>query len=142
MRAIDLVAMFDGIKETGPNKWVARCPAHSDRTPSLSIARADDRWLIHCFGGCYPIDVVRAVGLELADLFDNKQYRPRGDRDKPRLSARDALAALDHEIRVAAIICADFLAHKAIDGHDWQRLATASARIGSARALICPEFRR
>jgi hypothetical protein len=33
--------------------WVARCPAHRDRHPSLSIAEgADGRLLLRCFAGC------------------------------------------------------------------------------------------
>ena len=32
--------------------WIARCPAHDDRTPSLSITQGDDRVLVHCFSGC------------------------------------------------------------------------------------------
>ena len=33
--------------------WIARCPAHDDRNPSLSIADgADGRILVTCFAGC------------------------------------------------------------------------------------------
>ena len=33
--------------------WMARCPAHDDRTPSLSIAQGDDgRVLLKCHAGC------------------------------------------------------------------------------------------
>jgi hypothetical protein len=33
--------------------WMARCPAHNDRQPSLSIADgADGRLLLYCFAGC------------------------------------------------------------------------------------------
>jgi hypothetical protein len=33
--------------------WIARCPAHDDREPSLSIATdAGGRILLHCFAGC------------------------------------------------------------------------------------------
>lgn len=135
---IDLAGMLDGARETGPDKWVARCPAHEDRSPSLSIARGGDRWLVHCFAGCYPIDVMAALGLELADLFDDRQYRPRGDRERPRLTARDALAALDHEATVVAVIGHDVLEQRELDDDDWRRLATAVARIGAARALCSP----
>ena len=50
--------------------WHARCPAHDDRRPSLSIAEGDDgRALVHCHAGCTPPAIVEAVGLNLADLM-------------------------------------------------------------------------
>ena len=56
--------------------WTARCPAHDDKDPSLSIAQAEDgRILIHCHSGCPPLDVVHAVGFELKDLFPDGAIR-------------------------------------------------------------------
>lgn len=47
--------------------WVAKCPAHDDRTPSLSITEAGDgRVLVHCHAGCSQsavIDALRNWGL-------------------------------------------------------------------------------
>lgn len=61
------------------------CPAHDDRTPSLSIRRtADGRVLLHCFAGCRTDDVLAALGLTWADLFQDDgrhpAQRPRGQR--------------------------------------------------------------
>ena len=40
-------------RRTAPGKWQAHCPAHVDRSPSLSIrAASDGRVLLHCFAGC------------------------------------------------------------------------------------------
>ncbi len=42
--------------------WVARCPAHADRNPSLSIGSASDgRLLLHCFAGCAFEDILDAL---------------------------------------------------------------------------------
>ena len=50
--------------------WVARCPAHDDRRPSLCITTGDDgRALVHCHAGCTPKAVIGALGLTLADLM-------------------------------------------------------------------------
>jgi len=50
--------------------WVARCPAHDDRNPSLSIREGEDgRCLVKCFAGCTAEAVVGAIGLTMADLF-------------------------------------------------------------------------
>ena len=50
--------------------WLARCPAHDDQHPSLSIDEgADGRALVHCHAGCAPEKIVAAAGLTLADLM-------------------------------------------------------------------------
>ncbi|MEX0774673.1 MAG: hypothetical protein WD042_03045 [Phycisphaeraceae bacterium] len=50
--------------------WMAKCPSHEDRRPSLSVGVGDDgRALIHCQAGCTPEAVVAALGLTLADLM-------------------------------------------------------------------------
>lgn len=49
--------------------WVAHCPAHDDRKPSLSIAEGrDGRCLIRCHAGCSPEAVLRALALTFVDL--------------------------------------------------------------------------
>lgn len=48
-------------------KWTGRsgmacCPAHDDKTPSLSIGQTrDGRPLVHCFTGCRGVDVIAAL---------------------------------------------------------------------------------
>jgi hypothetical protein len=40
------------VKALGGRNGVARCPAHDDKTPSLSISERDGKLLVHCFAGC------------------------------------------------------------------------------------------
>lgn len=40
---------------------MCRCPAHDDRTPSLSVRVGDTRLLFKCFAGCDTRDVLRAI---------------------------------------------------------------------------------
>jgi hypothetical protein len=47
---------------------MCRCPAHDDRTPSLSVRPGRTRLLLHCFAGCDASDVLRA--LEAGKLLD------------------------------------------------------------------------
>jgi hypothetical protein len=87
MDAEDLIARLDAVRTTGPDRWIARCPAHLDRHPSLAIrGLKDGRTLLHCFAGC-PVDsVVSALGLRLSDLFPPRpsdhspQRRPASGR--------------------------------------------------------------
>jgi hypothetical protein len=65
--------------------WTARCPSHEDRSPSLSVTEGrDGRALIHCFAGCEVEDIVRALGIELADLFPPSQDKTVRRRTIPR----------------------------------------------------------
>ncbi len=50
---------------------MAKCPAHDDHNPSLSIKQGNDgRTLLHCFAGCRVEDICAAIGITTADLFD------------------------------------------------------------------------
>lgn len=64
-----ILSRLSNVKES-KDGWVALCPAHEDRSPSLSISQADDgRALVHCHAGCSTDSVCCAVGLCVADLF-------------------------------------------------------------------------
>ncbi len=67
---VDVVlSTLDKVKKSGKG-WLACCPAHDDRSPSLSIAEGDDgRVLLHCYAGCDTRAVVESAGLKMADLF-------------------------------------------------------------------------
>ena len=60
--------------------WMARCPAHDDRTPSLSIRDADDgKVLVRCHAGCDQASVIAA--LRARGLWaENGRARLRGRR--------------------------------------------------------------
>ena len=77
-RPLDLVLdRLPGAKENGQG-WKARCPAHEDASPSLSIGLGEDgRVLLKCFAGCAPEAIVAAMGLTLADLFPREGRRER-----------------------------------------------------------------
>lgn len=58
------------------NSW--QCPAHEDRSPSLSIGTRNDGngIVLTCHAGCANEDVVAALGLTMADLFDEPLPKP------------------------------------------------------------------
>ena len=69
-RSGHLPAHIDG-RQNGRRRLMVRCPAHDDRSPSLSVEHKHDKTLIHCFAGCEAERVVGALGLTLADLYDD-----------------------------------------------------------------------
>jgi len=72
-----LVARLEYCKSTRAGQWIARCPAHADKSPSLSIKEiSDGRVLIHCHAGCTGLDVLSAVGMNWSDLYPPDMYPP------------------------------------------------------------------
>jgi len=56
--------------------WSARCPAHDDHNPSLSIAAGDDgRVLLRCHAGCTVDAICKSVGLHVSDLMPPKPVK-------------------------------------------------------------------
>lgn len=61
--AQELTARLGG-KWTG-RQGSARCPAHADRHPSLSVSEGrDGKLLVHCHTGCAQVDVIDALRLQ------------------------------------------------------------------------------
>jgi len=59
---------LDGVRQT-PTGWAARCPAHDDRSPSLSIRIGErGRVLLYDFRGCTFSEITQALGLTPKDL--------------------------------------------------------------------------
>jgi hypothetical protein len=128
-----IIDRLDGVKPTGPGRWIAKCPGHADRSPSLSIREGDDgRVLLHDFGGCSTSDVLEALGLQLSDLFD-RPLEHYALPSKSRIPARDVLELVSHEITVAMLVLTDVIDSNGISNAQWQRLAQAARRIGAAR---------
>lgn len=134
-RSDALLSKLDKVKRTGQARWIARCPAHEDRSPSLSIRELEDgRTLVHCFADCAVEDVLRAVGLEFDALFPEKPIE-HGKRERRPFNAHDVLECLSEEARITAIAAGDMVRGIPISETDHERLLTAAARLESGRRL-------
>lgn len=74
MTPLDLVRQrleAHGCRPRGSERrFTARCPAHDDGSPSLSVREGrDGRVLLKCFAGCPTENVLRELGLAWTDLF-------------------------------------------------------------------------
>jgi len=130
-----LIERLEGAQETGSNRWIARCPGHNDRTPSLAIRQLDDgRVLVHCFAGCGTADVLAAVGLSLSDLFPKRyghHFEPARDR-RHLHAAREALRCLQLEVLVVALAAETIAKGLELDDIDRERLFAAARAIRHA----------
>ena len=66
---------FDKVKRTEPNQYICRCPAHSDKKASLSIAYNpnEDKIALHCHAGCDTRDVLTMAGKTMADIMPGRE---------------------------------------------------------------------
>ena len=91
MTAETLLNQLHKVKHKGSGRYLACCPAHDDKTPSLAVTEsADGTILIHCFAGCSPDEILGAVGLEMTDLFPETDQHSFDDRPRgqPRRETR------------------------------------------------------
>ena len=65
-------SLRNGLKcahEVVPGRYMACCPVHDDKTPSLSISDGGKGILLHCHAGCSTDSVLSSLGLKPSDLF-------------------------------------------------------------------------
>lgn len=130
MSAATLIARLDGVRRTGAGRWLARCPAHDDRRPSLSVAELDDgRVLLHCFGGCAVENVLDAVGLTFSDLFPPRPVAARAPRLRRRFPAADVLQAIAYEALVVYFCARSLDEGKRLTAPERERLRLAVSRL-------------
>ena len=68
-------------------QFAARCPAHDDHRPSVSIKESEDGTvLLKCHAGCPTDRLLAAMGLRLADLFPSVSSGPPRRRQSPMMT--------------------------------------------------------
>lgn len=109
MELVELLPLLSNLHRT-TRGFLASCPAHDDRHPSLVVTEAGDRILVHCRAGCNTREVLSALGLNYSDLFldhnkPNRTTHRNGPRQPGRLPLfnwnwRNQCAELEREVQV------------------------------------------
>lgn len=137
MSADNLLSRLDKVKQTGHGKWIACCPAHGDKSPSLSIRETDDGTiLVHCFAGCSAVEIISAVGLQMSDLFPEKQTYLHRPSKRPKISAHDALHCLGLETATAYLAACRLASGGTLALDELERLKLAYQRISAAQEVV------
>lgn len=137
-----LLGRLEGVRKCGRGH-IAKCPAHKDRSASLSVCEGSDgRVLVKCFAGCDVLAIVHAIGLEVADLFPERiaDRSPEGRaamREAHRQSGwTAALGVLARESAIVAILARDVAGGRTPSADDMARLVLAIERIDGAREVL------
>jgi hypothetical protein len=115
-------------------RWRAICPAHESRhgTRSLSIFEAEDgRVLVHCHAGCEFEQVVRSVGMEIADLMPDKPVSESAKPIRKPWRASDVVRALRFEAMVGVLLLLDIGSGKVITKSDRERARICAERMAN-----------
>jgi hypothetical protein len=132
MIAAALLSRLEGCKRIGVDRWLARCPAHNDKRPSLAVREIDgDRVLVKCFSGCATSDVLAAVGMDFESLFPARPTNHCRPERRP-FPAADVLRAVEHEALLTAVAAGTLSNGIQLTAEDRKRLVLASTRISAA----------
>lgn len=119
-RAREIVESLRGTWRRG--KGMCCCPAHDDRTPSLSITLGRKAILLHCFAGCANEEIIAALrrhGVETRELFSGLGT-PLAPRETPDRSADNARRLWQTARPLPGTPAAAYLATRGVDHHPGQ----------------------
>ena len=132
----DILSRLSKVKRSGKGNWLACCPAHEDKSPSMTLHAADDgRILVRCWAGCSFEEIVGAVGLGWEPWFPPKTEQDRVAAVRRPFPAGDVLEALAFESLVVATLASDMRQLKHIAEPEYDRLLVALERIEEGRRL-------
>lgn len=132
MSADALLAQLEGVKRTGDGRWLARCPAHADRSPSLSVKETGAGVvLVKCWAGCSVGEVMAAAGLDMTALFPENSI-VAGKPERRPFPAADILRAVSFETMIVSLAAAHMAKGKRLADDDHERLKLAASRLQAA----------
>ena len=131
MEPIDLLlSRLESVREMGtPGKWMARCSAHDDRTPSLSISLRGDSIALYCFAGCSTEDVLSAIGLTFSDLYGRDKGPYQAAIANKGAKFQKHLNPYDVDLMVLKLAKADLEAGRPLTLEDKARIELAKERL-------------
>lgn len=127
------LSRVEGVRQTGPHRWIFKVPTRKDKRPSGSLRELDDgRLLIHDFAGDSAVDILAAVGLGLIDLYPDRLTDDGIKGERRPFLATDALRCVAFEALVAAAAATSMAAGNRLSAADRKRLMLAAERLSAA----------
>jgi len=96
MKIEDVLSRLDGVRQSGGG-FSAKCPAHNDKSPSLSLKEESGKILMNCFAGCDFASITEALGLSKRDFFtetNKAAAMPEADEKKLQPLTRKELESI------------------------------------------------
>lgn len=124
-----LLSLLHKVKQTGHGQYIARCPSHSDKNPSLSIRNDNGKILLRCFAGCSAYEIVSSIGLSLSDLFPKESAYSKPIKNP--FPAANVLRCIQTEALIVVVSACNIANGLTLSSEDLERLILAAARIGA-----------
>ena len=115
-----------GVRKSGSG-WIAKCPAHPDKSPSLSIREGERGVILKCWIGCTFPAIVDALGLRQSDLFYGALAAPQ--------QRQHAFKAVLKACVSESIVVITSSRSGVMPEQDHDRLRTAALRLRAALTL-------
>ena len=131
-KCVAFVNKLQKVKSVGRDSWMACCPAHDDKNPSLKVDLKGEKILIKCWSGCDTESILGAVGMDFDDIFPDRPIYQRSSGRQPMLSSADALRIVKYEAMVIWMYGQDLKNKKTPSDEDHQRFVLAVSRVNDA----------
>ncbi len=127
---LEVLSRFQGLTQTGPEKWKALCPAHEDHRPSLQLEDYGDRLLLHCFTGCSFYDIAAALNVTPAAFFDSNRRPDRTQyKDCRQPSTQDLVSVMYLDLIIIRFFADYFMEGRRLDAADWEAFQKSLDRL-------------
>lgn len=135
MSADQILSHLSKVRKMGPDRWMACCPSHQDKSPSLSIRETSDgRVLLHCWTGCGAVEILESIGLTFDALFPER-LTDHAPRERQPFYHREAMAGLVPEVMFVAAASSDML-KAPLNKANHDRLVIAVSRLAAASSYV------
>ncbi len=111
-----VLARLDKVKKSGKG-WIACCPAHEDRSPSMVVSEIDGKIIFNCFAGCTFSEICGALGMEEKDMFPEPVTKFQHTSGVTYLTQKQ-LEEIDLQCWFCAVFYSDLQARKPINSQD------------------------
>lgn len=130
MNIDQLLTRLEKVRRTGDGKWLACCPAHNDKSPSLAIKQTDDgKILIHCFAGCEVEAIVSSIDLTLADLMPDNPPTYKKRSKPPKFNKYELFDRVVYESTILLVAIRQLINKEALSSEDQKRVFKAEQTI-------------
>lgn len=132
----NLLSRLQKVKRVGKDSHIACCPAHQDKSPSMTIREIEEgKILLHCFGGCSVDEICRSIGITIADIMPDRQPDALRRPMTAPFNARDVLECIKNDAQLLALFISDVTQGKAITPQEAANAYKASCRIVAATRM-------